>query len=52
MMRIPRLNTLFGSSDTGAGHNIIAPSSVAKAFYSRVPGALLDHKFGDGFSLW
>ena len=39
-------------ADTGAGHNIIVPPSVAKAYYSGVPGVLLDDHFRDDFSLW
>ncbi|CAD6567777.1 MAG: hypothetical protein ASARMPREDX12_009454 [Alectoria sarmentosa] len=48
-----RMNTsTYLVLDTGAGHNIIAPSSVTEAYYSRVPGALLDDGFGGGLSLW
>ncbi|KAF6235426.1 hypothetical protein HO173_006622 [Letharia columbiana] len=48
-----RMNTsTYVVLDTGAGHNIATPSSVAEAYYSRVPGAVFDDRIGDGISLW
>ena len=40
------------SSDTGAGSHIVAPEAVAEAYYSRVPGAVLDTGFPDHETLW
>ena len=43
---------LLHSPDTGAGSHIVAPESVAEAYYSRVPGAVLDTGFPDNETLW
>ena len=50
-MMIPQPNPPFRSSDTGAGHNIIVPQSVAEAYYSQVPGAYLD-RIGANLTVW
>ena len=44
------LNSTF--TDTGAGHNIIVPESVAEAYYSQVPGTFLDVQLGPNSTLW
>ena len=51
-MKIPQSHELFRSSDTGAGHNIVVPPSVAEAYYSQVPGVILDDHVGGNVTLW
>ena len=43
---------LLHSADTGAGFHINVPEPVAEAYYSRVPGAVLDTGFPDNETLW
>lgn len=39
-------------TDTGAGHNIFVPPSVAEAYYRQVPGSILNFRILANTTSW